>query len=210
MTIDERIRKGYLEFKTSTFEEDRALYEELADKGQKPHTLVISCSDSRVPPQHILSASPGELFVVRNVAATVSAYGDETADNSTAAAIEYGVTALGVDNIVVIGHTCCGGVASVIDDSVPHDSFVGKWMAPLRAWLSNNDTVKDSNNLDRKAWLEKASINRSLDNLKSFPFVSERVTDGNLAVKGLIFDIQSGELSEVVPGPEGTYSLTSL
>lgn len=210
MTIDERLQQGYAAFKSSTFEKDRALYEELAEKGQKPHTLVISCSDSRVPPQHILSAAPGELFVVRNVAATVSAYDDDTADNSTAAAIEYGVTALGVDNIVIIGHTCCGGVASVIDDSVPHDSFVGKWMAPLRAWLSKNDTLQDGSNHERKTWLEKASINRSLENLLSFPFVSERVKDGSLAVKGLIFDIHTGELSEVVPGPDGIYNLSSL
>ncbi|MEX0300151.1 MAG: carbonic anhydrase [Kordiimonas sp.] len=210
MTIDDRLREGYANFKASTFEKDKALYSELAENGQKPHTLVISCSDSRVPPQHILSADPGDLFVVRNVAASVSENGDDTADNSTAAAIEFAVTALGVDNIIIIGHTGCGGVASVIDDSVPHESFVGKWMAPLRSWLSANDVAKDKSNSERKAWLEKAAVNRSLNNLKTFPFVAERAGAGTLQLKGFIFNIQTGDLSEVVPVEDGSYSLAAL
>ena len=210
MTIDERLRKGYANFKTSTFEKDRALYEQLAQHGQEPHTLVIACSDSRVLPQHILSAGPGELFVVRNVAAMVPPYEDDDGYHGTSAAIEFAVTALGVDNIVVIGHAGCGGVASVVDKNVAEDSFVGNWMRPLREWLATYDDMTPQDPTARKSLLERAAVSLSLQNLRGFPFVAERIQAGTLSVEGLLFNIHTGDLSKVIAKHDTAFSLQSI
>ncbi|NVJ98582.1 MAG: carbonic anhydrase [Alphaproteobacteria bacterium] len=195
--IDDRLVKGYQHFRDSVFESDRSLYEELATMGQKPHTLLIACSDSRVLPQQILSAGPGDLFVVRNVAAMVPPYEKDSGYHGTSAAIEFAVTVLEVDNIVVMGHAGCGGVASVIDHSMPADSFVHNWMRPLREWLRANEGFDEADPCESKRMLERAAVHLSLQNLKSFPFVKERVEAGDLSVVGFIFDIHNGDLSQV-------------
>lgn len=210
MTIDDRLREGYAHFKTSVFEKDRALYEKLAQHGQQPHTLVIACSDSRVLPQQILSAGPGELFVVRNVAAMVPPYEADSGYHGTSAAIEFAVTALEVDNIVVMGHAGCGGVASVVDKNVPENSFVSNWMRPLRDWLATYDDMTAQDPTTRKRLLERAAVSLSLQNLRNFPFVAERIRAGTLSVEGLLFNIHTGDLSKVIAKHDTAFSLQSI
>lgn len=210
MTIDDRLRKGYAHFKSSVFEKDRDLYEQLAQHGQQPHTLVIACSDSRVLPQHILSAGPGELFVVRNVAAMVPPYEADSGYHGTSAAIEFATTVLKVDNIVVMGHAGCGGVASVVDNSMPEDSFVSNWMRPLRKWLATYDDMTAQDPAVRKRLLERAAISLSLQNLRNFPFVAERIKAGNLEVEGLLFNIHTGDLSKVIAKHDTAFSLQNI
>lgn len=208
--IDERLVKGYQNFRDTVFEGDRTRYEELATMGQKPHTLLIACSDSRVLPQQILSAGPGDLFVVRNVAAMVPPYERDSGYHGTSAAIEFAVTVLEVDNIVVMGHAGCGGVASVIDHSMPSDSFVHNWMRPLREWLRSHEDFEGKDDAESKKMLEQAAVHLSLQNLKSFPFVKERLDAGSLSVVGCIFDIHNGELSQVKAKEKVTLEMESL
>lgn len=208
--IDPRLRTGYQKFRDTVFERDRALYEELANQGQSPHTLVIACSDSRVLPQHILSAGPGELFVVRNVAAMVPPYESDGGYHGTSAAIEFAVTGLEVDNIVVMGHAGCGGVASVVDKSMPDDSFVRNWMRPLHEWLDKYQDLTAADPATRKRLLERAAVHLSIQNLKSFPFIADRVSKGKLALEGFIFNIHNGDLSKVIAKHDTAFSLLSL
>ncbi len=210
MTIDDRLRKGYAHFKTSVFEKDRALYEKLAQHGQQPHTLVIACSDSRVLPQQILSAGPGELFVVRNVAAMVPPYEADSGYHGTSAAIEFAVTGLEVDNIIVMGHAGCGGVASVVDKNLPDDSFVGNWMRPLKDWLVTYDDMTAQDPMTRKRLLERAAVSLSIQNLRNFPFVADRIRAGTLSVEGLLFNIHTGDLSKVIAKHDTAFSLQSI
>ncbi|MBL4638933.1 MAG: carbonic anhydrase [Kordiimonadaceae bacterium] len=210
MTLSDRLRRGYKNFKENTFEPDRLLYEKLAAQGQHPHTLVIACSDSRVLPQQILSAGPGELFIVRNVAAMVPPYETDAGYHGTSAAIEYAVTMLKVENIVVMGHAGCGGVASVVDKNVPEDSFVGNWMRPLREWLTTYDDMTAQDPATRKRLLERAAVYLSLQNLRAFPFVAEGIKQGTLNLNGLLFNIQTGELSNVIAKHDTAFSLQNV
>ncbi|WP_417450753.1 carbonic anhydrase [Kordiimonas sp.] len=210
MSIDERLQKGYRTFKEQAFERDRQIYEDLATHGQTPHTLVIACSDSRVLVQQILTAGPGDLFVVRNVAAMVPPYERDSGYHGTSAAIEFAVTALEVDNIVVLGHAGCGGVASVVDRNMPEDSFVGQWMRPLHNWLKHYGHLTAEDPATRKRLLERAAVYLSIQNLKSFPFVAERVSAGTLALEGLLFNIHTGDLSEVIAKHDTAFSLRSV
>src|SRR5689334_2523209 len=127
--MDELI-EGYRRFRDSSWPEHRQRFTELAEKGQRPHTLVIACSDSRVDPQMIFGAGPGELFIVRNVAALVPPYQPDQAYHGTSAALEFGVKSLGVSRIIVIGHGLCGGVAGLLS-GIPDElgDFVRPWMS---------------------------------------------------------------------------------
>ncbi|MCJ9427510.1 carbonic anhydrase [Kordiimonas marina] len=210
MTIDDRLREGYRHFRDVIFEEDRRIYEDLADFGQTPHTLVITCSDSRVIVQQILNAGPGDLFVVRNVAAMVPPYETDAGYHGTSAAIEFAVTVLEVDNVVVMGHVGCGGVANVVDHALPEESFVGRWMRPLQDWAKDNGDSFTKDPTLRKRILERAAVNLSIENLKSFPFVAERVEAGTLKLSGLVFDIRNGDLVEVLDRRDTNFNVRSV
>ncbi|TNE62832.1 MAG: carbonic anhydrase [Alphaproteobacteria bacterium] len=210
MSIDERLREGYRQFRNVIFEEDRQIYEDLADFGQTPHTLVITCSDSRVIVQQILNAGPGDLFVVRNVAAMVPPHETDGGYHGTSAAIEFAVTVLQVDNVVVMGHAGCGGVANVVDHALPENSFVGRWMRPLQDWVKAHGDGIPEDPAIRKRVLERAAVHLSIENLKSFPFVAERVEAGKLRLSGLLFDIKNGDLVEVLDRRDTNFNVRSV
>ncbi|GHF21092.1 carbonic anhydrase [Kordiimonas sediminis] len=209
--MDQKLKDGYQHFLTHRFQEDRALYEELATMGQTPHTLMIACSDSRVLPQHILNSGPGDLFLVRNVAALVPPYEADDGYHGTSAAIEFAVTVLKVQNIMVMGHTGCGGVGHVAQGhACPTSgtrSFVSQWMAPLDSWMQKNTGILSSDLKARSSMLERAAINMSIDNLKTFPFIQERLAEKSLNIHGTIFDIHTGELNVVTQCDDGTFGV---
>ena len=124
----DRLLAGYRRFRTEVWPAERARYEALA-RGQRPETLVVACSDSRVDPQTVFGAAPGELFVVRNVAGLVPPYHPDAAYHGTSAALEYAVRVLGVARIVVLGHAQCGGVRAMVEGA-PEEArdFVEPWM----------------------------------------------------------------------------------
>src|SRR5258708_37967179 len=127
----DRLTEGYRGFLSGRFTSERSRYAMLAETGQKPEIMVIGCCDSRVSPEVIFDAAPGELFVVRNVANLVPPYSPDGTYHGVSAALEFGVGALRVKHIVVLGHAHCGGVRAFAEDSAPLSpgDFIGKWMS---------------------------------------------------------------------------------
>lgn len=192
----DRLLQGYARFRATRWLQQRALYAELAE-GQTPRLLVIACSDSRVDPAQIFDVAPGELFVVRNVAALVPPCEATPGLHGTSAAIEFAVGTLGVKTILVMGHARCGGIAAAIARGRwpvgPRDrpvSFLDDWIAlaaPVVEALPADPALAQ-----REA--ERRSIVLSVERLATFPFVAARVADGQLALEGARFDIATGAL----------------
>jgi len=203
--LPESLRSGYARFLSDRYPGDARRYRELAVAGQRPSTLVVACSDSRSAPEAVFDAGPGELFVVRNVAGLVPAYAPDSAAHAASAALEYGVLALGVTSIVVLGHGRCGGIAAALDDAAPLSAtdFVGAWVAGLRALASDPTVVGAGDPAARRLALEHRSVERSLEHLRTFPWIRSREAGGALALHGAWFDIELGELHELGPGGWG-------
>lgn len=192
-----RLIEGYREFRASHYARYRALYERLA-AGQQPRALVIGCCDSRVDPATVLNAAPGELFVVRNVANLVPPFTPDGGYHGTSAAVEFAVSALGVRNIVVLGHARCGGIQALREEAAADGAlrFVPQWMSigrPVRDRILAASPGASAETLQRR--LEHALILASLDNLRGFPFIEQRLAEGGLALHGWYFDIATGALS---------------
>jgi carbonic anhydrase len=185
--------EGYRRFKEGRWPEERAHYEDLARKGQNPNYLVIACSDSRADPATIFNASPGELFVIRNVAGIVPPFESDSGHRGTSAALAFAVVQLGVGNIVVMGHAHCGGVAAALDNRlVANVPFIGHWIELLEPALEHSAHIHDT--AERHTAMERDCVRLSLENLMTFPFVAERVKAGTLALHGARFGIANGKL----------------
>lgn len=195
----ERLIAGYREFRTKVWPGERARYEALAQRGQRPETMVIACSDSRVDPQTVFGAGPGELFVVRNVAGLVPPYRPDADYHGTSAALEFAVRVLKVARIVILGHAQCGGVQAMVEGA-PAEArdFVQPWMEIARPHLQPDAELLDSG--DKLARYEAAVVRLSVDNLRTFPWIEDAIADGRLELHGLRFDIRSGVLSRLEAG----------
>lgn len=190
------IVEGYKAYFT---DEDKAHYRTLAE-GQSPKVMVIGCCDSRVNPDIIFHSRPGDLFVVRNVANLVPPFENDEASHGTSAAIEFAVTGLGVEHIVIMGHSACGGVRACCDSvhgdaEDPSGLFIPKWTSILsecaEAVLVENPDI-GIEDMARK--VEQAGIKSSLKNLKGFPFIQEGLEKKTLDVHGAYFDIKDAQL----------------
>lgn len=192
-----RLLAGFRRFRTRYFDPDSSIYRRLQG-GQTPKTLVIACSDSRVDPAILTDASPGDLFVVRNVANLVPPFESGGTYHGVSAAIEFAVVNLLVENIVILGHRQCGGIRSLVQNENPVEgSFVGQWMriaAPAREKVLRDHASADEEELCRHCELESIAI--SIDNLRTFPFVEKALAVGRLSLHGAYFDLESGELYE--------------
>jgi carbonic anhydrase len=197
----ERLTKGYRSFLDGRFAVERGRYQDLAGSGQSPSIMVIGCVDSRVSPEVIFDAAPGEILVARNVANLVPRYEspneeDPSHQHGTSAALEFAVRALKVAHIVVLGHAFCGGIKAFASDTAPLSSsdFIGRWMsqiAPAADTVGPRDGEGEEGYLRR---LEFASVELSLKNLMSFPFVKSAVEAGDLKLHGAYFGVASGRL----------------
>lgn len=192
-----RLTDGYKSFLNGRLARERERYEELAKSGQHPEIMLIGCGDSRVAPETIFDADPGEIFVVRNIANLVPPCepDTETSFHGTSAAIEFGVNALKVKHIVVMGHASCGGVAAFANKAAPLSKrdFIGKWMSQIAPVADRVGPPAG----DRQSWirqLEWAVVEYSLDNLMTFPAVREAVEEGSLTLHGAYFGVGTGVL----------------
>jgi carbonic anhydrase len=189
---------GYRRFRDQRWPQERAEYEALA-KGQKPHTLVVACSDSRADPALIFDAAPGELFVVRNVANLVPPYQPDGQLHGVSAALEFGVKALNVSRIVVMGHAYCGGVHAMLNGAPDAcRDFVAPWVAqaaPLVRLICESFPEEEAERL-----AEETVVRLSLENLRTFPWIAERENAGDLTLLGLHFGIADGVL-RTLKGP---------
>lgn len=190
---------GYAAFSNGRLRQEKDRFRTLAEKGQKPPALLIGCCDSRVAPEAIFDAGPGEIFVVRNIAALVPPY-DAAQRGETAAALEYAVLALKVAQIVVMGHTQCGGVRAYAQGAkegfapLSEANFVTKWkdlIAPAAAHAGPSDGDFDH----YCETLGQASIKQSLQNLRTYPWVAERESAGELTLHGACFGIADGRMT---------------
>jgi carbonic anhydrase len=174
-------------------------YEELATYGQSPEIMMVSCCDSRVDPETIFNAMPGELFVVRNVANLIPPYETGGMYHGVSASIEFAVLNLRVKHVVVLGHSECGGIKAALDQSAMIQTeamFISKWMSMLdEARLSVLASNQAATSAQKIHALEQEGIKASLKNLRTFPFVREREDRGKLNLHGAHFNIRSGTLS---------------
>jgi carbonic anhydrase len=192
----ERLIEGYRRFRSEVWPAGRARYEALAKLGQRPEALVVACSDSRVDPQTVFGAGPGELFVVRNVAGLVPPFTPDAGYHGTSAALEYGVRVLKVGRIVVLGHARCGGVKAMVEGA-PEEArdFVQPWMEIAKPVLG--PTPADLAPDDILDHYEAEVVRLSLANLMTFPWIEAAVGAGRLALHGCRFDIHTGVLSRL-------------
>jgi carbonic anhydrase len=196
--LPEYLVRRYTGWKATTFEENKGWYKRLAEDGQHPRAMVISCCDSRVHVTAIFGADQGEFFIHRNVANLVPPYAPDSDHHGTSAAVEYAVRTLKVSHLIVLGHSGCGGVQGCYDmcsGDAPElneaTSFVGRWMDILRPGF---DRLPNGEKADRVRALEKEAVLVSLENLMTFPFVRDAVDAGMLTLHGLWNDIGEGGL----------------
>lgn len=195
---------GYRRFRELAWPERKQTFERLAARGQSPQTMVIACSDSRVDPQMIFDAGPGEMFIVRNVANLVPPYLPDANYHGTSAAIEFAVRVLKVNHLVVLGHAQCGGVTALLDGAPPGaEDFVADWMKiaePARRMAQEANLPQE----ERQRFCEHCCVKLSLSNLGSFPWIAERVDEGSLKLHGAYFGVATGRLELL--GPDGEFS----
>src|SRR3982751_150718 len=160
MSFPERLVEGYRDFLTGRLPLEQSRYRELAERGQSPKIMVIGCADSRVSPEVIFNAGPGELFVVRNVANLVPPYAPDGRAHGVSAALEFGVAALKVQHIVVLGHAQCGGVRAFVEDAEPLSpgDFIGQWMALMAPALEKTGPRGAMTPGDYLTKLEQANV----------------------------------------------------
>ena len=190
--------EGYRRFRENKWPQERERWAELAE-GQSPKVMILACADSRSDPAEIFDARPGEMFVARNIAALAPPYETSSGFHGVSAALEFAVTQLEVDEILVMGHGMCGGCAAALtgqfDDVSPGEGhFIGDW---VRMLSEARDKVRARHSgLDRSAFLEmeREAVKVSLANLRTFPWIAEREQAGRLKLHGAHFSIAEGRL----------------
>jgi len=188
--------EGFQRFRERHFAEDSVQFQNLVQFGQTPKALVVACCDSRVDPALVLDCAPGDLFVVRNVANLVPPAENQGHYHGTSAALEFGVKDLAVRHIIVLGHAQCGGIHALLEGSVDkEESFIAEWMGIADAAREQveREHANASSEVRHRA-CEQQAILVSLDNLRTFSWVRERVEQGKLTLHGWYFDIERGEL----------------
>ena len=188
---------GYRTFTSQRLPTEQTRYRELAERGQSPAVMVIGCCDSRVSPEVIFDAGPGELFVVRNVANLVPPYAPDGNAHGVSAALEFAVQVLRVKHIVVLGHAQCGGIKALVEDSQPLSpgDFIGRWMALLEPTVAREPRGSAESLAEFVTRLEQRAVKTSLDNLMTFPCVSILVERGKLHLHGAYFGVARGSLA---------------
>lgn len=197
MTFPDRLLEGYTAFLGGRLREEQSRYQELAESGQAPQIMVVGCCDSRVSPEVIFDARPGELFVVRNVANIIPPYEPDGHAHGVSAALEFGIAALKIKHIVVLGHAQCGGVRAFAEDAEPLSpgDFIGNWMklmAPAMEKAGPRGALSPADYLQK---LEQANIVNSIENLMTFPRLAKMIERGTVMVHGAYFGVATGALS---------------
>jgi carbonic anhydrase len=192
-SFPQQLVAGYQNFASERLPTEQSRFRELSEKGQFPEVMVIGCCDSRVSPEVIFDASPGELFVVRNIANLVPPYQPDGNAHGVSAALEYAVQVLKVKHIVVLGHAQCGGIRAFVDKAAPLSpgDFIGRWMSMFTkpgetVEIRDHETMQDF-----VTRIEKAAVFR----LMTFPFVKKSVDSGELQLHGAYFGVAIGSLS---------------
>lgn len=202
-----RLMAGFRRFKGKYFQQEdieHSVYHRLASSGQTPKTLLIGCSDSRVDPAILTGASPGELFVVRNVANLIPPCEPSSVGfHGTSSALEFAVANLKVDNIIILGHRQCGGIRALMRGPATEGpvSFVSQWMSIAEE--ARDNVLREHGDADEETqWrlAEMEALKVSRKNLQTFPFVREAIKSRSLNIICVYFDLEQGQLWELDEG----------
>jgi len=196
------LKEGFKDFKKNYYEDDKSYIDKYVRNGQKPKFMIIACSDSRVDPAILFQTKPGEVFSVRNVANLVPPYSPDKGLHGVSAAIEFGVADLKIKDIIILGHAHCGGITALcnnftadmdksLNKKAPRE-FIDSWMN-IASPIISKVNLKDSSE-PLQHFIEKESIKNSLQNLKTFPWIIERIKNKELNIHGWWFELKSGEL----------------
>jgi carbonic anhydrase len=196
MSFPQRLIDGYSAFSSERLPQEQSRFRELAERGQSPEIMVIGCCDSRVSPEVIFDARPGELFVARNIANLVPPYTPDGAQRAMSAALEFAVQALKVKHIVVLAHAQCGGIRAFAEEREPLSpgDFIGHWIKLMEPAAKQVGPRGARTFDDYLTALEQASAVKTLDNLMTFPDVRRRVETGELHLHAAYFGVATGDL----------------
>lgn len=193
----DRLKKGLHNFHQFTYKKHEKLYHDL-EETQHPHTLFIACSDSRVNPSMLIDSEPGEVFTIRNIANTIPPFEKSKYDLTTLSAIEYAVEVLEVEQIIICGHSNCGGCAAALSglENLSDLPFTQEYLKPLKPVKEIID--KEYGHIDENTQaelMEKANVIEQLNHLKDYPMIKKRLKNNKLAIEGWHYDIGSGMVS---------------
>ena len=196
MPFPQQLIEGYRAFLGGRLRAEQDRYRELAESGQSPEVMVIGCCDSRCAPEAIFNARPGELFVVRNIANLVPPYAPDTQAHGVSSALEFGVVALKVKHIVVLGHAQCGGVKAFAEGAEPltPGDFIGKWMSLMAPAAEKVGPRGSRSAVEYLTALEQANVALSLENLLTFPRLRLMAERGEIKLHGAYFGVATGRL----------------
>lgn len=200
-SFPQQLLDGYRSFTRQRLPAEQSRYRELSVRGQSPEVMVIGCCDSRVSPEVIFDAGPGELFVMRNIANLVPTYQPDANAHGVSAALEFAVNVLRVKHIVVLGHAQCGGIRAFINKAAPLSpgDFIGRWMAMFAKPGEKVEPREHETMQEFTIRIEKAAVFRSLENLMTFPFVRTAVERGEMILHGAYFGVAEGTLFVLDP-----------
>lgn len=206
--LPSHLARRYLGWRATSFVENESWYRQLAQQGQHPRAMMITCCDSRVHAASLFNAEAGEFFTHRNIANLIPPYEPDGAKHGTSAALEFAVTALKVAHVIVAGHSACGGAKGCLDMCSGHapeleqkTSFLGRWLDVLRPGYERVKDIADE--AERLDAIERQTVVVSLENLMGFPFVASAVDEGRLTLHGLWIDIGSGRLEQYDADTDG-------
>jgi carbonic anhydrase len=194
----QKLVKGIHSFRNGYFATHRQMFEQLATAGQQPETLFITCSDSRVVPNLITNAAPGELFIIRNVGNVVPR---RDLPGGTAAAIQYAIEVLKVENIIICGHTQCGAMQAILNpERMENLEYVKRWLAQTeRVRKVIEDRYSHLGAEARVTAAVQENVLTQLENLREYSFIAERLEAGSLRISGWVFDLAKGEIFDYDP-----------
>ena len=199
--LPEILVNKYKTWKSSYYLDNSEKFNKLAEEGQNPTTLVISCCDSRIHATSIFGAGEGEFFIHRNIANLVPHFSNSSEHLGTSATIEYATRELKIEHVIILGHTGCGGIKTAYNNYKKSNDkdylFINKWLSILTPIFKNFSNESSIKNQIQK--LEEESIKNSINNLFSFPNIKQDVENNRIQVHGLIHDIGSGDLKYLNP-----------
>lgn len=180
-----KILQGYESFRKKYALSDHSVMQYLSDHGQRPKVMVIACCDSRVDPALILQCDPGDLFVVRNVANIIPPFEKDDAHHGTSAALEFGVRFLEVEELILFGHSQCGGIQALLNSDTSHNDFINSWVSLIKT------NSPDKCDIDDHA---KSALHQSYQNCLTFPWLLDKVKEKKLHIHLWFFDIKRGQI----------------
>jgi len=190
--------KGYEKFRKQYFKNPASIFEDLVRLGQRPKILMIACSDSRIDPAIVMGCQPGDLFVIRNVANLVPPYEEDQSYHGTSAALQFGVCSLGIRHVILFGHTQCGGIQALLEqtpETCEQKGFIAKWMELAKPAYDTVLKLHSQETLHKRMTLcGQYSLINSLKNLETFPWIKERIEKRKVLLHAWNFDLEKGVL----------------